>query len=278
MRFRLSTASLHRKVQESRDSNWQDSRREASANRAGWEEGKVRERCCSRELPGQTELSEKFSRDKGGGGESSHLIRRCAGENASGKLAEFEIIGLGWVHSRETAAPEVFFAPRIRPHWRALRAWQANAGRSSRPSQAAKGECALDHYEVRHWQGWYLHITLAMLAVATLAMLRAREKRTPGGQLQLQLSIPKLRHLLTYLLWRGWNGLDHLLHWSTWRKKHQFHALRCEQSKMKTARCQPSICNCTIGRTRIVQNRPRSQPSTSLHWRLHLRLLPRRGS
>ena len=42
----------------------------------------------------------------------------------------------------------------------------------------AKGECGLDHYEVRHWQGWYRHITLAMLALAVLAVLRAGEKKT----------------------------------------------------------------------------------------------------
>ncbi len=50
--------------------------------------------------------------------------------------------------------------------------------------QAAKGECGLDHYEVRHWQGWYRHITLAMLAHATLAILRARgekNSRRPGA-------------------------------------------------------------------------------------------------
>ncbi len=43
--------------------------------------------------------------------------------------------------------------------------------------QMAKGECGLDHYEVRHWQGWYRHITLSMLALAVLAVLRAREKK-----------------------------------------------------------------------------------------------------
>jgi SRSO17 transposase len=43
--------------------------------------------------------------------------------------------------------------------------------------QAAKGECGLDHYEVRHWQGWYRHITLAMLAAAVLASLRARGEK-----------------------------------------------------------------------------------------------------
>ena len=44
--------------------------------------------------------------------------------------------------------------------------------------QMAKGECGLDHYEVRNWQGWYRHITLSMLALAILAVLQAEEKKT----------------------------------------------------------------------------------------------------
>jgi SRSO17 transposase len=43
--------------------------------------------------------------------------------------------------------------------------------------QTAKGECGLDHYEVRNWQGWYRHITLAMLAHAVLAVLRSRGEK-----------------------------------------------------------------------------------------------------
>jgi SRSO17 transposase len=31
----------------------------------------------------------------------------------------------------------------------------------------------LDHYEVRRWPGWYRHITLALLANAFLAVMRA---------------------------------------------------------------------------------------------------------
>jgi SRSO17 transposase len=38
--------------------------------------------------------------------------------------------------------------------------------------EAAKGEVGLDHYEVRHYHGWYRHITLAMLALAYLAIVR----------------------------------------------------------------------------------------------------------
>ncbi len=46
---------------------------------------------------------------------------------------------------------------------------------------AAKGEDGLDHYEVRHYHGWYRHITLAMLALAYLAVVRAH---VPGSTLK----------------------------------------------------------------------------------------------
>ena len=36
----------------------------------------------------------------------------------------------------------------------------------------AKGEVGLDHSEVRRWQAWYRHITLALLAHAYLAVTR----------------------------------------------------------------------------------------------------------
>lgn len=40
--------------------------------------------------------------------------------------------------------------------------------------ESAKGEVGLDHYEVRSWDGWYRHITLAMFAHAYLTAVRAR--------------------------------------------------------------------------------------------------------
>jgi SRSO17 transposase len=46
---------------------------------------------------------------------------------------------------------------------------------------AAKGEVGLDHYEVRHYHGWYRHITLAMLALAYLAVVRSH---LPGSALK----------------------------------------------------------------------------------------------
>ena len=49
--------------------------------------------------------------------------------------------------------------------------------------EEAKGEVGLDEYEVRSWTGWYRHITLALLAHAFLAAIRATAGTFPqkGG-------------------------------------------------------------------------------------------------
>src|SRR5579862_2284485 len=86
--------------------------------------------------------------------------------------------------------------------------------------QMAKSECGLDHYEVRHWQGWYRHITLSMLALAVLTVLRAGEKK-PSPR-KVPLSVPEIRHLLVFVLRGGWHSLEHLLDWADWRRRHQF--------------------------------------------------------
>ena len=55
--------------------------------------------------------------------------------------------------------------------------------------EEAKIEVGLDQYEVRKWEGWYRHITLAMLAHACLAVIMARrwnkEVREKRGLSQL---------------------------------------------------------------------------------------------
>src|SRR5437868_3673915 len=47
--------------------------------------------------------------------------------------------------------------------------------------EAAKQEVGLADYEVRSWRGWHRHVTLAMLALAPLAGLRARLNRIKGA-------------------------------------------------------------------------------------------------
>ncbi len=71
----------------------------------------------------------------------------------------------------------VVYAPRTRVTRQTLvnvagRRWEIEVG-----FEAAKGECGLAQYEVRRWQGWYRHITLALLAHAVLAALRAQAKK-----------------------------------------------------------------------------------------------------
>jgi SRSO17 transposase len=41
--------------------------------------------------------------------------------------------------------------------------------------QLAKGQGSLDHYEVRHWPGWYRHITLTLLALTALTVGAAKK-------------------------------------------------------------------------------------------------------
>lgn len=63
------------------------------------------------------------------------------------------------------------------PAGTSLRTLARVAGQRWRIEQSfelAKGEVGLDHYEVRRWDGWYRHMTLAMFALAYLAVLRAR--------------------------------------------------------------------------------------------------------
>nr|WP_275379390.1 IS701 family transposase [Xenorhabdus bovienii] len=53
--------------------------------------------------------------------------------------------------------------------------WEIESG-----FEETKGECGLDHYEVRRWQSWHRHITLSLLAHAVLAVLRVQEKKNTG--------------------------------------------------------------------------------------------------
>jgi SRSO17 transposase len=48
--------------------------------------------------------------------------------------------------------------------------------------EEAKGEVGLAHYEVRSWDGWYRHITLALFAHAFLASIRAEEVDIESSQ------------------------------------------------------------------------------------------------
>jgi SRSO17 transposase len=48
--------------------------------------------------------------------------------------------------------------------------------------QQAKGEVGLDQYEVRKWNAWYRHITLALLAHATLEVACTTAQQEAGQE------------------------------------------------------------------------------------------------
>jgi SRSO17 transposase len=47
--------------------------------------------------------------------------------------------------------------------------------------QAGKGQVGLDHYQVRRYDAWYRHTTLAMAAQGFLAAVRAQAGRAGAG-------------------------------------------------------------------------------------------------
>ena len=53
--------------------------------------------------------------------------------------------------------------------------------------EQAKQETGLDEYEVRSWIGWHHHITLSMLAHATLSVIRSQSS---VQQVSKKVSIP----------------------------------------------------------------------------------------
>jgi SRSO17 transposase len=107
--------------------------------------------------------------------------------------------------------------------------------------EQAKGEVALDHYEVRKWPGWYRHITLALLAHAFLAVTRVQATRPEwakgdaaglsGGLGLLPLTVPEVRRLPVALVWTVPVQPGFVLAWSRWRRRHQARARRAHYQR-----------------------------------------------
>jgi len=103
--------------------------------------------------------------------------------------------------------------------------------------QATKNEVGLDHYQVRLWHAWYRHVTLAMLALAWLAVTAANSRPqaatdTPPVEADcapeplIPLSVNEIRHLHASLTCPA-RSPSHILDWSRWRRRHQARARRC---------------------------------------------------
>jgi SRSO17 transposase len=52
--------------------------------------------------------------------------------------------------------------------------------------ELAKGDCGLDEYEVRSWDGWYRHTTLSLWALAVVTIIRSRALRASSQKKRIR--------------------------------------------------------------------------------------------
>ncbi len=120
--------------------------------------------------------------------------RRSCGEGAQGpREYDWVLVPLrpalrpGWGHAllvrRHPAEPDelayfLVYAPQETPLEELVRAAGTRWTIDDR-FKLAKGQVGLDQYEVRSWHGWYRHITLALLALAALAIGAAKKGEPP---------------------------------------------------------------------------------------------------
>ena len=99
--------------------------------------------------------------------------------------------GTAWVHGvlarrpperTDEVACSLGYAPKDTPVGEVVRAAGARWTIDDR-FKLAKGQVGLDHYEVRRGQGWYRHITLALLALAVLTISARQRARRKGRHL-----------------------------------------------------------------------------------------------
>ncbi|CBJ79972.1 hypothetical protein XBJ2_410004 [Xenorhabdus bovienii str. Jollieti] len=60
---------------------------------------------------------------------------------------------------------------------------------------------------------------------ALVTILRIREKKTAKGL--IALSVSELRKLLSELMEKTGETVEQILHWSYWRRRHQYYAQQC---------------------------------------------------
>jgi SRSO17 transposase len=88
--------------------------------------------------------------------------------------------------------------------------------------QSGKGLAALDEHQVRRYASWSRWVTLAMLAHAFLAGVRADEHaRRPAQDALIPLTCNEIQRLFIALVIQPVHDVAHRLGWSAWRRRHQ---------------------------------------------------------
>lgn len=100
--------------------------------------------------------------------------------------------------------------------------------------QAAKGCVGLDHYQVRTHRAWHRHITLAMTALAILALAAAGQP-DDGEPTLIRLSVNEIRRLISALVLTTATSAATIVAWSTRRRRHQARARQAHyQARLNT--------------------------------------------
>ena len=103
--------------------------------------------------------------------------------------------------------------------------------------QAGKGLAGLDEHQVRTWTSWHRWVTLAMLACAFLTITAATEHaRQPPPDGQIPLTRNEIARLFATLLIQPARSTRHLLHWSEWRRRHQYRSQTSHYQRQDQAR------------------------------------------
>ncbi|WP_433529189.1 IS701 family transposase [Micromonospora sp. CA-263727] len=107
--------------------------------------------------------------------------------------------------------------------------------------QAGKGQAGLDQHQVRRWTSWHRFTTLAMAALAVLAICAADARTTdrPAPPNMIELTTNEIRRLINVLLIRPTHSIAHRLHWSNWRRRHQARARRAHYARRLNLETQP---------------------------------------
>jgi SRSO17 transposase len=101
--------------------------------------------------------------------------------------------------------------------------------------QTGKGLTGLDQHQVRRWDSWHRWTVLAMLAHAFLTAVAATERarRAPSTG-WISLTCNEVQHLFATLVITPIKDTAHLLHFSAWRRQHQYRARQAHYQRQST--------------------------------------------
>lgn len=99
--------------------------------------------------------------------------------------------------------------------------------------QITKDQFGLDQTQVRSWHGWHRHATLTMISFALTVLAIRDEQRGPDPTRHdlthhsgpIAITVNEARYLIAAIILAtkatGRRLLNHIRHWSTWRRTHQ---------------------------------------------------------